>query len=75
LEALSESEDILGTILSSNIVITDNKVSLLPIFEKLAQKMLLDSRWKECASVIFYKVEMATFDQAKRFIIGEKIPL
>ena len=75
LEALSESEDILGTILSSHIVITDNRVSLLPIFEKLAQKMLLDSRWKECASVSFFKVERTTFDQAKKFITGEKILL
>ena len=75
LETLSESEDILGTILSSNIVITDNKVSLLPIFEKLAKKMLLDSRWKDCASVSFFKVERTTFDQAKKFISGEKILL
>ena len=57
LETLSESEDILGTILSSNVVITDNKISLLAIFEKLTQKMLLDDRWKGCAAVRYFKVE------------------
>jgi hypothetical protein len=73
LETLSDSEDILGTIISSNVVITDKKTSLLVFFEKLAQKMLLDDRWKECVNVRFVLVDKSTFDKAKEFIAGKKI--
>ena len=73
LAALPESEDILGTILSSNVVITDNGVSLTVIFEKLAKKILLDDRWKECATVRFLVVKKEEFNKAKDFVAGKKI--
>jgi len=41
------SEDILGTILMSNVVITDDNQNrpLLTIFEALAEKIISDKRW------------------------------
>ena len=66
-------EEILGTILMSNVVITDDKVPLLTIFEALAEKIISDKRWKECALTRFVVVKEVSFNRAKEFLAGEKI--
>jgi len=70
------SEHILGTLLMSNVVITDKNANLplLVTFEKLAEKILQDKRWKDCATVRFIVVDETAFNSAKKFLAGEKMP-
>ena len=57
----------------SNVVITDDKLPLLTIFEALAEKIISDKRWKECATTRFVVVKEVSFNRAKEFLAGEKI--
>jgi len=70
------SEHILGTLLMTNVVITDQNTNfpLGEILEALAKIILLDNRWKECATVRFVLVKETSFNLAKEFLAGKKIP-
>ena len=74
-DLLTMTDRILTTLITANIIVLDQnaKAPLPKILEALGEKVLIDNKWKACATCRFILVEAVPYLNARKFLMGESV--